>query len=101
MSDAPDDGVAGEAPDDPIARGVLAVHAGHGANCSSVGSLVDVLYASAAFGGALLAGVLAALRDEPIVVVGRAEDEARDATGAEADARAGAGADDANGTERR
>ena len=52
-----------------------AVRVGHGANCSSVGSVVDTLFATAVVGGALLAAIAAALSREPIRVVG--ENEAR------------------------
>ena len=43
---------------------VIAVREGHGANCSSVGSVIDTLFASAVIGGAILAAVLAALEAE-------------------------------------
>ncbi len=46
----------------PLAPGVRVVRLGHGANCSSVGSAVDLLFASAVVGGAVLAAVLASLR---------------------------------------
>jgi hypothetical protein len=49
---------------------VAAVRLGTGANCSSVGSVVDTLFASAAVGAALFAAVLAALQSEPVRVVG-------------------------------
>ncbi len=49
---------------------VRVVRLGHGANCSSVGSVVDILFASAAVGGAVIAALCAAMRDEPVVVVG-------------------------------
>jgi len=42
------------------------VRQGHGANCSSIGSVVDVLFASAALGGVALAAVLAALGREEV-----------------------------------
>lgn len=49
--------------DDPKAptlpEGVLAVRLGPGANCSSIGSVVDILFVSATVGGALLAAVAA------------------------------------------
>ena len=51
---------------------VRAVRAGHGANCSSVGSVIDTLFLGAAFGGAILAAVCAAMRDEPVTIVGGA-----------------------------
>lgn len=71
----PHDAAAGasadeERADDDLARHVRAVRLGDGANCSSVGSVVDTLFVSAAIGGAILAAVVAALRDEPVRVVG-------------------------------
>lgn len=42
---------------------ILVVRRGPGANCSSVGSVLDVLFLSATFGGALLVAVAAALGD--------------------------------------
>jgi hypothetical protein len=45
---------------------ILVVRRGPGANCSSVGSVLDILFVSAAVGGAILVGVTAALaRAEP------------------------------------
>lgn len=49
---------------------VRAVRLGHGANCSSVGSVIDTLFVSAALGGALFAALCAAMNDEEIEVVG-------------------------------
>jgi len=57
---------------------VIAVRLGHGANCSSVGSVIDTLFVSAAIGGAVFAAVCAAMRDEPVRIVGN--DEHRAAT---------------------
>lgn len=54
MSDARDD-------EDPT-RGVLVVRRGHGANCSSIGSAVEMLFLTATAGAAILAAVGAALR---------------------------------------
>jgi hypothetical protein len=45
---------------------VLAVRVGHGANCSSVGSVVDTLFATAAVAAAVFAAVAGALASEPI-----------------------------------
>ncbi|MCL2776418.1 MAG: radical SAM protein [Polyangiaceae bacterium] len=45
---------------------VIAVRLGHGANCSSIGSVVDTLFLSAAVGSAVFAAVCAAMRDEPM-----------------------------------
>jgi hypothetical protein len=48
---------------------VQRVRLGHGANCSSVGSVVDTLFASAAVGASIFAAVVAALAGEPVRVV--------------------------------
>ncbi len=52
-----------------IARGLRVVRLGHGANCSSIGSVVDTLFASAVVGGAILAAISAAVAHEKRVVV--------------------------------
>ena len=49
---------------------VRAVRIGHGANCSSVGSVIDTLFLGAAVGGAIVAAVFAAMKVEPVTVVG-------------------------------
>jgi len=55
---------------------VRALRIGNGANCSSVGSVIDTLFLASAVGGAIFAAVCAALRDEPVRVVGeRPSDE--------------------------
>jgi hypothetical protein len=46
-----------------LPEGVLAVRRGPGANCSSIGSVVDLLFGAAVVGGAIWAGILASLRD--------------------------------------
>lgn len=51
---------------------ILRVRLGHGANCSSIGSLVDTMFAIATIGGAVFASVVAAMGTEPIRVVGEA-----------------------------
>lgn len=56
--------------DDETRHGVLRVREGHGANCSSVGSVVDTVFLGAVAGGVIIAMVAAALRKEPITVVG-------------------------------
>jgi hypothetical protein len=48
---------------------VHVVRAGHGANCSSIGSVIDTLFVTALAGGAIFAAVMAALAKEPIVTV--------------------------------
>lgn len=54
----------------PSARHVRSLRLGHGANCSSVGSVVDTLFLGAAVGGAIFAAVCAAMRNEPARIVG-------------------------------
>ena len=49
---------------------VRVVRAGHGANCSSIGSVIDTLFATAAIGSAIFVGIAAALRSESVRVVG-------------------------------
>lgn len=79
-------------PDDLRAH-VLVVREGHGANCSSIGSVIDTLFATAAVGGALLAAVAAAAREESQDAVGpRAGAGAVTAVGVGVGAGAGAGA---------
>jgi hypothetical protein len=65
-------------------KSVRIVRLGHGANCSSIGSVVDTLFASAVIGGAVLAAVIAAMKNEPISVVGPPPEP--DAADAHADA---------------
>ncbi len=45
---------------------VRGVRLGHGANCSSIGSVVDTLFATATVGAAVFAAVVAALAKEPV-----------------------------------
>ncbi len=45
----------------PAAEGVLVVRRGPGANCSSIGSAVEMLFLSATAGTAILAAVAASL----------------------------------------
>lgn len=47
-----------------------AVRVGHGANCSSIGSVIDTLFATAAVGAAVFAAVVAAMAREEVRVVG-------------------------------
>ena len=55
-----------------IEAGVRAIREGHGANCSSIGSVIDTIFASAVLGGAVLAAVVASLGREKVRVVGSA-----------------------------
>ena len=43
---------------------VRSVRLGHGANCSSVGSVIDTLFLGAVAGGAIFAAVCAAVEEE-------------------------------------
>jgi hypothetical protein len=59
-------------PDDKaLEEHLLGVRAGHGANCSSIGSVIDTLFATAVVGAAVFAAVVAALKTEDVRVVGR------------------------------
>lgn len=48
-----------------------AVRTGHGANCSSIGSVIDTLFATATVGAAVFAAIVAALKREPVKVAGK------------------------------
>ena len=52
-----------------LPRGILAVRRGPGANCSSIGSAVEMLFLSATIGAAVLAAISAALRPMAIEAV--------------------------------
>jgi hypothetical protein len=67
---------------------VLRVRLGHGANCSSLGSVIDTLFATAVVGAAVFAAVAAALESEGVRVAGRADETGRARKGA-GDAGAG------------
>jgi hypothetical protein len=54
---------------EPEVDQVLRVRTGHGANCSSIGSVVDTLFATATVGAAVFAAVLGALKTEQVKVV--------------------------------
>ena len=63
-------------------QSVRRVRIGSGANCSSIGSVVDTLFATAVTGAAIFAAVVAALNTEPIQVRrGSNEDPRRPAAG--------------------
>jgi hypothetical protein len=49
---------------------VRAVRVGHGANCSSIGSVIDTLFVAAVVSGAIFAVILAAMKEEDVKVVG-------------------------------
>ena len=80
MSDVPDpyaSDATSPSPDErPIEpENVRRLRIGTGANCSSVGSVVDTLFVTATVGAALFAGIVAALRSEPVRVVGDASSD--------------------------
>lgn len=50
-----------DADDAALPEGVLAIRRGPGANCSSIGSVIDILFVSAAVGGTLLVALAAAM----------------------------------------
>ena len=54
---------------------VRVVRLGHGANCSSIGSVVDTLFVAAVVSGALFAVILAAMKEENVKVVGEDDEE--------------------------
>ena len=66
----------------PIDAGeILAVRKGPGANCSSVGSALDLLFLSAVAAGVVMAGIAAAFGDAPTKDERKNEpDEERDAS---------------------
>lgn len=62
MTRDPDAG-AGAAEDEPPGEGrVLSIHVGRSANCSSIGSFVDFLFASSVVGAALIGALAVSLR---------------------------------------
>jgi hypothetical protein len=62
-------------------RHVRRLRSGHGANCSSIGSVIDTLFATATVGAAVFAAVLAALRSEEVRVVKPPEGDAQPPAG--------------------
>lgn len=63
-----------------VERGALRLRQGHGANCSSIGSVIDLLFATAAVGGAIFAAVSATLSEETVdVVVAKSDRESPEA----------------------
>lgn len=53
-----------------LPEGVLAVRSGPGANCSSIGSLVDLLFGTAVVAGGVYLAVIASLGDRRVEQVG-------------------------------
>jgi hypothetical protein len=58
-------------------RQILAVRVGHGANCSSIGSVVDTLFASAVVGAMVFAAVAAAMKSETVKIAGSPRADSR------------------------
>ena len=61
-----------------IEKSILTVRVGHGANCSSVGSVIDTLFVSAVVGGAIFAAIAAALAKEKVTEVKQPAPPAKD-----------------------
>jgi hypothetical protein len=81
-SEAADDGprLGDDEPAEPsFPQSIERIRLGHGANCSSMGSVIDTLFATAAVGAAVFAAVVAALDREDATVVGHAKDGPREA----------------------
>ncbi len=55
---------------------LLSVRLGHGANCSSMGSVIDTLFATAVVGAAVFAAIAAAMQKEGVCVARRDPDAA-------------------------
>lgn len=49
----------------------MKVRLGHGGNCSSIGAVVDTLFASAVIGTMIFAAVSAAMAKEEVTIVGK------------------------------
>jgi hypothetical protein len=69
----------------PLEEHIERVRLGHGANCSSVGSVVDTLFATAAVGAAVFAAIVAAMKSEDVRFAGRPEAGRHDKPEEEAD----------------
>ena len=67
-------GEHGERAGDDLEHHLQRVRLGHGANCSSIGSVVDTLFATAVVGAAVFAAVAAALKSEDVRVAGKRKD---------------------------
>jgi hypothetical protein len=67
-------GERGERGDGDLEQHLQRVRPGHGANCSSIGSVVDTLFASAVVGAVVFAAVAAALKSEDVRVAGKRKD---------------------------
>ena len=68
--------------DAPLARHITCIRLGHGANCSSIGSVVDTLFVVSAVSGAVVAAIAAAMASGTVrVVSGDTAMQERDASG--------------------
>ena len=63
---------------EPGYRGIRVIRLGSGANCSSIGSVVDTLFATAAVGGAILVAVAGALARESAIYAEKKAKTSRD-----------------------
>lgn len=61
-----------------LPEGVLAVRSGPGANCSSIGSVIDLLFGTAIVAGVVYAAVAAALPDRGVEQVDPPEHDEED-----------------------
>jgi hypothetical protein len=68
---------------------IRSVRLGHGANCSSVGSVIDTLFLGATLGGVVFAAVCAAMKVEGVTVVGAAAPKGEPAADAEEEEKGG------------
>ena len=55
----------------PLGAEPVIVRLGHGANCSSIGSVVDTLFVGAVLGSAICAAVAAAMKNETVTIAGK------------------------------
>ncbi len=65
-------------------KNVLVVREGHGANCSSIGSVIDMLFVAQVTAGALIAAVAASLNAETVTET-ESESATETGTGAESE----------------
>ena len=78
--------MTGDDPRTGSSEGVLAVRPLPGANCSSIGSVVDMLFVAGAVGGVLLVAATAALSGRDVELVGPTGEEPQDDEGDDASA---------------
>lgn len=78
-------------PPPPLPPGMLVVRPGRGANCSSIGSVVDVLFGAGVVGGALVVALTAWLEGQEGPGEGAEAGDGAGPGGGGAEAGAGAG----------